>query len=111
MRRYDLGRIVARLGTVADSALAREICAPPLVVGSLRRRLGIASFASRRWAPMLPYLGRVPDSRLARHFRCCRMTVARLREARGIPPCDARQARIDRELREYARRLAEEVRS
>lgn len=102
-RRYDFGRIAARLGRASDVDLAREITCLRGNVQALRRRLGIPAF--RKLDEVEPYLGRHPDLRLAREFGVSAAGVRKRRKARGIPKADRKQAIADAEIQAYVRNL------
>lgn len=104
-RRYNYARVIGRLGTLTDTQLAAEISMTDggRQMRKFRDQLGIA--AHDRFAKLDPHLGRIPDARLARHFRVDPRTVARRRQARGIPPAGRRRAHADRLLREYVSAL------
>jgi hypothetical protein len=109
-RAYDFGAILARLGRASDAALAREIGCPRRDdVRRLRVALGIP--AHDRGACLDAHLGRVPDARLARHFKLSRNTVAARRRRKGMPPANRRRANADRKLRYYVVTLKKELRS
>jgi hypothetical protein len=81
---------VARLGTVPDPQIARELNIPVYIVEQKRRRLGIRGKVDRWSDEHLKLLGTNLDREVARLVGRNEAAVRRKRQSLGIPPFSAR---------------------
>ncbi len=101
----DYGRIMARLGKETDAVLAAEISCTRRAVCRLRQRMRIPAFDA--FLAMRPLMGKVPDVKLARHFRVSANHIHIRRRRWGIPTASAKAYAAQQLLQQYVRTLKE----
>lgn len=78
-------------------------------VSRLRTALRIPPYDRMR--QVLPYLGRVPDRKLSRHFGISAITISKRRRALGIAPASLKRYNADTLVRQYLAALKRDMES